>query len=252
MKTREQVGAALRTVLEPEPGILAAWEGGSVATGFADEYSDLDLMIVCEDDRVERCFELIEGHLAAEYGIERRYRVPEPGWHGFSQCFYRIRGVPELFYLDISVVKKSVPDKLTERDRHGIASVWFEKTPVVDTRPSSPEARDKRAAGLYRYVVETDFVIIAEFRKNLARGQFCEAFPSYYQFVTRQLGTLLNLKYRPEKVDFGIRYAAREYAPEDAALLESLLKCPSLEALGANFEKALARYEALKIELKRE
>ena len=127
--------------------------------------------------------------------------------------------------------------------------MWFEKTPVVDTRPSSREARDKRVADLYTYVVETDFVIIAEVRKNLARGRFCETFPSYYQFVTRQLGTLLNLKYRPEKADFGIRNAAREYAPEDAALLESLLKCPSLEVLGANFGKALARYEALKVEM---
>ncbi len=108
-------------------------KGGSAATGFEDEFSDLDLAIVCKDHAVEAIFSLLESWLKVNYSITRKFRVPEPSWHGFSQCFYQIENVPPLFYLDIAVIKKSLPDKFTESDRHGNAVVWFEKEKILDS-----------------------------------------------------------------------------------------------------------------------
>jgi len=36
----------LRQVLAADPSVIAAWEGGAHTTGFVDEYSDLDLLVV--------------------------------------------------------------------------------------------------------------------------------------------------------------------------------------------------------------
>jgi len=127
MKTREQVAEEIKSLLIKDKKVIAAWEGGSAATGFMDKYSDLDLAVVCEDDAVEAVYAKLEKLIEKNYGIERKYRVPEPAWHGFSQCFYKVGNVPELYYLDIAVIKRSIPDKFTEKDRHGDSVVWFEK-----------------------------------------------------------------------------------------------------------------------------
>ncbi len=249
MLTKQQIREDLHQLVYEIPQAIAAWEGGSAATGFVDDYSDMDLIIVCEDESVELIFEKLENYFESRCGIERKHRVPEPAWHGFSQCFYKIGNVPELFYMDIGVIKKSIPDKLTESDRHGFAAIWFEKEPTIDSTPCPQEKRDARCKQFYATAVQTDFLMCLEIKKNLSRQRYSEAFPFYYQFVSRQLGIMLNLKYRPEKVDFGLRYASRDYAIEDATLIEQLLQCDSLPVLSSNFESALSRYESLKAEL---
>ena len=250
MKTPEQVANGLREFLEQDSDIIAVWEGGSAATGYLDEYSDLDLAIVCNDDSVENIIELVDEYLENNYGIERRFRLPEPTWHGFSQCYYQIRNVPELYYLDISFMKKSLPDKFTESDRHGNAVIWFEKEKVIDSTPTPQDKVLARAKQFYRIATQADFITIIEINKAIARKRYSEAFPFYYQFIARNLGIMLNLKYRPCKVDFGLRYSYRDYEKADAELIEDLFKIESLEELNSKFRIALNRYEQLKEELK--
>ena len=59
----------IRKLLEEKKYILTAWEGGSAATGFLDEYSDLDLCLICDDDKVEKIFEIIADFLQQNYGL---------------------------------------------------------------------------------------------------------------------------------------------------------------------------------------
>ena len=93
--------------------VLAIWEGGSAATGFEDEWSDLDLITVTEQKAGD---EIFEGWIASGLftRIVRRYRVPEPTWHGMSQCFYQLKDSPE-FFMRSATVAKDNPNKLTER-----------------------------------------------------------------------------------------------------------------------------------------
>lgn len=252
MNTKDQVRERLKTLLIDDPAALAAWEGGSAATGFLDDFSDLDLVIVCEDEAVEVLFHKIEAHLENTYGIQRRYRVAEPAWHGFSQCFYKISQVPELFYLDIALIKQSIPNKFTESDRHGNALVWFEKTPVIDPTPTPADKVAEKGRHFFKMVTQSDFLIITEIEKALARNNFTEAFPRYYQFVSNQLGVLLNLKYRPCKVDFGLRYAYRDFEDPDVKLLTYALQVSSVDVLREKFKLVLHRYNQLNEELKGE
>ncbi len=252
MKTREEIKEGLKSLLEKDKKIIAAWEGGSAATGFEDEYSDLDLAVVCGDDAVEEVFSLIEKHLEAVYGIERKYRMPEPAWHGFSQCFYKTGNVPEFFYFDIAVIKNSIPDKFTERDRHGDSIVWFEKEKTIDPAPTPEEKVKEKGRKYYRFIADSDFLMEIELKKALARKNFTESFQSYYRLINGGLGVLLNLKYRPCKVDFGLRYAYRDFPKKEVELLTYSYKVNSVGDIETKAQNVLKRIVELKNELKNE
>ena len=250
MNVTEKINAKFKELLYNEKNVIAAWEGGSAATGFLDEYSDLDLAIVCEDDSVESIFKLLEDHIENNYGIIKKFRIPEPAWHGFSQCFYKIDKVPELYYLDIAVIKRSLPKKFTEKDRHGDSVIWFEKEKMIDPTPTPEKEVKAKGKKFYKMVTSSDFLSITELKKQLARGLYAEAFSQYNQLLMRNLGVMLNLKYRPCKVDFGTRYYYRDLPKEVFAKFERSLKNGSINELNNNVEIVLEWYEALKEELK--
>lgn len=249
MFDRKQISAIIKEWLIADDSIRAVWEAGSAATGFLDEWSDLDLSIVVLDDAVEAVFARLEKHLQDAFGILSKYRVPEPAWHGLSQCFYRVDKVPPLFYLDIAVIKTSIPDKLLEPDRHGNALVWFDRDRLYKPIPSSKEQMAKRCAAAYRNATSAAFVTALEVKKQIARERFSEAFPMYYAFIARHLAPLLNLKHRPAKVDFGLRYGYRDYPETDFHLVENALKACSIDVLASMFSRIEHRYKELAEEL---
>jgi hypothetical protein len=251
MKTKKQISNELQDLLISHEDVVAAWEGGSAATGFEDEFSDLDLVIICKDSAVERIFEEFDERLGKNYGILNKFRVPEPAWHGFSQCYYQIDKVHPLFYLDISLIKQSLPDKFTESDRHGNAVVWFEKEKILDSTPTEQEKVGKKAKHFYQIATQSDFITIIEIQKAIARNRYAEAFPIYFQFIARNLAILLNLKYRPAKVDFGLRYGYRDYEKADFEFIELLMKVSSIKELEEKFLLAKKRFYELKNEFKK-
>ena len=92
----------------------AAWLGGSDATGRTDAYSDLDLLVVAEDDRVEDVFAAIEATLTARSPIEHRYRLPPPTWHGHEQAFYQLEKAGPFLLLDMVVMKLNSEERYLE------------------------------------------------------------------------------------------------------------------------------------------
>lgn len=249
MFDRNEVSRLIREWTEKDDRVRAIWEGGSAATGHLDEWSDLDLSIVVTENAVEEVFSYLDLQFAHTFGIRRKYRVPEPAWHGFSQCFYQIDRVPPLFYLDIALIKTSLPDKFIQPDRHGNAVVWFDKDGWYQPVPSTTEEMVKRCKTAYKNATTADFVTAIEVRKQLARERFSEAFPMYYAYLARHLAPLLNLKHRPAKVDFGLRYAYRDYPEEDAKLVENALRACSIDVLSSMFDRLERRFAELSAEL---
>lgn len=247
MNTRLEITDALKRHFKKDSTIYAVWEGGSAATNQLDDLSDLDILVVCEDKAVESIFASLDTFLDTEFGIKSKYRVPEPTWHGFSQTFYQIVNTAPLFYLDISVIKESVPDKFTDERRHGSGVMWFERKQIIDQGVKIDlEAKGKR---MFNQAVDSAFLYVLETKKAIERERFSEAFAMYYSFVSRNLAVMLNLKYRPEKVDFGLRYAFRDYGDEDFLLVTNALKVSDLKSLEKMFDLVLARFKALKLEL---
>lgn len=239
----------LQTLLQSMPGVVAAWEGGSAATGYLDEYSDLDLGIAKEAIEAGSVLATLEEWFDTHYGIARKFRMPEPAWHGMSQGFYLLRGMPQFFYCDVCVVDSSNPRKFTEPDRHGNAVVWFDPKGVIGTGATPAEELESMQQRLLSIATETDFLTIIELQKALARNDWMGAHMNWITFVNRHLVVLLNLKHRPCKADFGIRYGSRDYPQHEVEVLVELLRVTSCKHITALLPRALDMYNRLKQEL---
>lgn len=241
MKTadfRATFKARIMEVFGEKPWMLGIWEGGSAATGFLDDLSDLDIGFVVDDDRVEEAFTLFEGLLNDHYGIKSRFRMPEPSWHGHSQCYYFVEKCPPLFYVDLLVEKKSAGDRLIEPDRHGKSIIWLNRERVLEPVPTPTGEMEKKNRRFYQFQKETCPISETETEKQLIRGNRIDAMLEYQGFVQRKLAALLNLKYRPAKFDFGIRYGDRDYPEEVADKAANLMYAASIEELEPLFREA--------------
>lgn len=243
------IKAKLKELLFAREDIVAAWEGGSAATGFYDDYSDLDLSIIVAGRETNEVFTLLEKHFEELYGIERQYRVPEPAWHGMSQCFYLLKDCQPCFYCDIAVVPQSRSDKFTAPDRHGNAVIWFDKDSIFTAVPTPEEERIKLVQRVLKSAISVDFLMTIELQKALLRRNWIASQMNWQMFLNRCLVPLMNVRYRPAKADFGIRYTDREYPPEAVRILEDLLRYGSVDDIAENSKKALTLYDELKLEL---
>ena len=249
MKHRADIIATLKPLFFEMDQVIAVWEAGSKATGYVDEYSDLDVYITVSDDGVEQTFTKLDELFSNRYGIIRKYRLNEPTWHGGSQCFYQLKYGPDYFYLDIAVFKLSNPNKFMEKDRHGIADVWFEKQPVYDDTPTPSEVIIAKNKAFFNAIIASDFLTMLEVEKAIYRHQYLDAYPFYYSFIARNVVGLLNLIYRPEKYDFGMRYIARTYDEKDKQLITQALGVKTIEELKYQYGKLKVRYEEAKAQL---
>lgn len=236
---RGRILAALRAALEPLPFARAFWEGGSAAFGRLDEYSDLDLHVDAEDDRVEDVFRAVEGALQALSPIELRWRLSEPTWHGHSQCFYRLRDAGPYLLVDLVVMKRSSASRFSERERHGEPRVLFDKAGVV--RPTSVDqaALAPRLAARREEIAARVRLLAPFVEKELLRGNRLAALEFYRGLVLAPLHELVRILHAPETHDYGLRYARRDLPPAVVARLEELAFVGTAEELRARTASAL-------------
>ncbi len=151
--SRKQIIDTMKAALQKPDYILAAWLGGSDATGRTDEISDIDMQIIVEDDRVEDAFSLTHKAVETLSPILHRYRFPEPTWHGHSQELLRLRDADPNHFLDFVVMKKSTQDRFLEKERHGSALVLFDRENLLIPPPfdwkTHTQKMTKRLADLH-------------------------------------------------------------------------------------------------------
>jgi len=211
--------AALQAALEPCPAVLAMWEAGSAAFGRADAWSDLDLQVLVEDDSVEAVLAAADRTLADLSPITVRHRLPEPTWHGHSQVFYRLADAPEHLVVDLVVLRRPVPERFLEQERHGVPLVLFDRTGEIAPRPLD---RAAWAAGLGQRleVLRREFALFQGFvRAEVARGNAMAALGAYRGYTLRPLLEAIRMRHCPERYDYGPKYSQADLP---AAVLERL------------------------------
>lgn len=249
MKPVEDLKTELKNIIEKQPQIIAAWEGGSAATGYMDEHSDLDLSIIIKDANPDDIFTFLDNYFEEKYGIRRRYRMPEPCWHGFSQCFYLLDNLPPLFYCDIGVIMADNPHKFTEPDRHGNAVIWFDKAGIYSAEETPQQEKKELIDRVFRIATEIDWLTIIELKKALVRNSWIGSHRNYLQFIHRHLVPLLNIRHCPERADFGMRYAERDYPQGVLNRLENYIRISSIEDIREKLPEVLQMFEELKKEI---
>jgi len=235
---RERIIESIVRVLEPEPFVHALWEGGAQAFDRVDKWSDIDICVSAEDERVLECFPLVERALETIAPIKLKHEIKQTLSPGYVQAFYRLAGTPDCLLVDLAVFKASWPDKLLEPEIHGTARFHFNKgdrvkIPRLDPRKLSGDLHNALARARMRFEIFNCFV-----PKEIDRGNLIEAITNYHRVVLDCLVDVLRIRHKPARFDFKTRYIHYDLPPDVAARLQSLYLVRDAEDLAEKYLEA--------------
>jgi predicted nucleotidyltransferase len=219
---RDRIIATLAAALESERWTLAAWLGGSDATGRTDEYSDVDLVAIVEDDRVDDAFDRVTAALESLSPIATRHRMPDPTWHGHAQMFAALRDASPHHFVDFVAMKRSATDRFLESERHGDPVVLFDRDGRIRSDPFDRKAHAERLRSRWEALRETFPMFQPLTLRALARGHVAEAAYWYVNMGLKPLVELLRMRHCPDRFDFGLRYLDRDVPPDVRERIERL------------------------------
>ena len=197
---------ALVDELKPLEYIHAFWEGGAIAFNRVDEWSDIDVYLVVDDDKVDKAFLDVERALRLLSPIKQKYDVPQSPYPGVAQAFYRLREASEYLIIDLAIMKLSTKDKFLEPEIHGNAVFYFNKSGAVRCPPLDRGALVSRLhARLDR--LQARFDMFNNFvQKEINRGNYLEAIDLYSMLTLATVVEALRIKHNPFHYDFKMRY----------------------------------------------
>ncbi|MCB9452625.1 MAG: nucleotidyltransferase domain-containing protein [Anaerolineaceae bacterium] len=220
---RETILDAVQTTLQPLDYVHAMWQGGAAAFNRADEWSDIDLMIIADGDHVADTVTALETALQSLSPIDIRNELPTPTWHGHWQTFYRLRDTSPFLFIDCVVLKRSNPNRFLETELHGQAVVHFDKGDFTQPPPFSVENHIELLKKRFEAVkVMFNLFHYVMTQKELNRGNSMDALAYYHAFTLRPLVEVLRMQHDPARYNFYIRYAKYDLPPEVVVRLEPL------------------------------
>ncbi|MEM1418936.1 MAG: hypothetical protein AAGH15_28845 [Myxococcota bacterium] len=246
---RDALVSLLAGAFEEAPWARAAFLGGSEATGRVDQWSDVDVHVIVEDGNVKDAFRAAERALQARSEIIARLRMPEPTWHGHSQCFYRVRDASPFALVDLVVMRRSAPDFYLQVERHGRPRVLFDRDGLVMPSPLDRDRLAERQSAHLAKLRAQHALFGPLIEKAVHRGHGPEAMHFYFTFTLRPLVDVLRMRFCPDRWDFGLRYLDRDLSADWAATLTRLAYVPDGEGLLARHREARAHFQAIVREL---
>jgi hypothetical protein len=242
---RDRIISVICQSLSQRQDVLAGWEGGSAAFGALDDYSDIDLNMLVNDDA---SMDLLHAALADALNTVSPITISHPAPPG---RYYQLRDGGEFLLVDVCFVRVGASGSVRAVERHGQTIPLFDKGHWLHPRPLDEGAlaieRDRRFRELEPwYSASQSFV-----RKAIARGQHVEARTCYWGYTLRPLAELLRMRHCAARWDFGMRYLDRDLPPAEYARIREFMYVCDLADLAAKLPKAEAWGAVLLQELDR-
>jgi hypothetical protein len=241
--TRDAIVEALRGAFEPLEWAHAAWLGGSDATGRTDAWSDVDFVVLVDDERVEEAFRIAAQTLKQLSGLAHRYRIPSPTWHGHEQEFFQVEGADPCHFVDFVPMARSSRDRLLEPERHGEQHVLFDPAGLIRPAPFDRAAHLAKMEERLATLRERFPLFQGLVTKAVRRGAVPDAVATYYQMTLRPLVEILRMRHAPERFDFGLRYLDRDLPPDLRCEIERISLAGTLCEVESHRCRAQALFE---------
>ena len=236
----------VQAAVEPLGFVHALWLGGANSFHRVDAWSDIDMQICCEDDRVADVVAAIEQALPP---VDLRFELPQPTWHGHWQAFYRFRDASPFLLLDLAIMKLGSPQKFLEPEIHGQADIRFDKIGVTQVPPLDRAAWTQRLQHR-RQVLSTQFNMFQILTlKEINRGNWIEAVAFYHTWTLRPLIEALRIQHAPLHYDFATRYVYYDLPHEIVRRLEPFFFLANGDDLIAKHAAAGAWFQSLMMDL---
>jgi predicted nucleotidyltransferase len=239
---REIIIEKIISTLQPLDFVLALWQGGSAAHGYTDEWSDIDIAVVVEDNCVQKTFDIVEKTLGEISEIELKYRVPEPAWHGQSQCFWRLKESPPFLLIDFAVFRRSSKNEFLEIERHGNVPIAFDKANLIVPPPLDKNQHFSQMQARFHQLQILFDLLQPLVKKEIYRGHLAEAIGNYQAWTLLPLVEVLGTIYRPYRYDFKLKYFSRDFPAEIVDRVTPLFCIASLEDLAAKQQTAASYF----------
>ena len=243
MLTREVIVETLVNALEPLDYVHAFYEGGAAAFGRIDEWSDIDLYAVADDEKIDAVFLAVEKTLERLSPIEQKLRTPQLPWPGVSQTFYKLSTASEFLLIDLAVLKLNAPEKFLEPLIHGNVVFYFNKNDALkpnrfDKKTFSEKLRVRLQMMQARFSMFNNLV-----QKEIYRHNYLEAMEWYHVFTLTALVEALRMKHNPVHHDFRMRYMHYELPTETIRRLENLYFVKNAKDLQEKYNEATEWYK---------
>jgi predicted nucleotidyltransferase len=237
--TRDKVIQTLVNALKSLGYVYAFYEGGAVAFGRVDEWSDIDLYLIVEDTKINETFLAVEEALKSISPVKQKYEVAQLPWPGVSQAFYRLENASEYLIIDLAILKLNSPEKFLQSEIHGNSVFYFNKLDKLSIPPLDKNAFvEKMSERLKR--LQARFDMFGNFvQKEINRGNFLEALDLYYTLVLGSLVEVLRMKHNAVHYDFRMRYVHYELPPEVVVKLERLYFVKNARELQDKYREAV-------------
>ena len=187
----------------------AVWIGGSAATGGYDEWSDLDIDMLCTPGTSPRVHEdLLAGLPLPAASV---WRLPDGTWPDGRQSFVTLDPDPGSLaaptrILDLHVHDDTPAARAVDDRRHGRVIAVHDPDGLIEQRDDDEaELTDRRLAEVDQIRQRRD-VAGWLVHRAIARQQPAEATALYLRLGLGALVTLLRSEACPWRFDYGLRY----------------------------------------------
>lgn len=236
--TREIIINKLVDALKPLDYVQAFWEGGAAAYNRIDEWSDIDIYIVADDEKVDDTIRVVEKTLIILAPIKQKLELPKSQWPEISQIFYELEGTNKYLVIDLAVLKASSPEKFLEPEIHGDARFYFSKSAVFKSYPLDKQAFSKKLRERKELLKAKFDIFNIHVQKEINRGNILEAIDLYHTFTLATLIETLRMKHYPVHYDFKTRYIHYELPLDIIQRLEELSFIKDERDMQAKYDQA--------------
>lgn len=235
---RETIINKISATLRPLNFAYAMWEGGAAAYNRVDEWSDINLSVVVNDDYVEEIFNAVDSTLKTLSTIEYKYFLPQPTWHGHAQAFYQLANSSQYLIINFLVIKHSSSNKFLEAEIHGNVVVYFDK---IFLTPHNIDTKSffKRIQQRIKDIESRLPLIEVLINKELNRKNYIEAYDNYYRSLLDFLVEILRIRYSPYHYNFKVKNIAYDLPDGIMKSLKKLFFVKDEKQLEVSYIEAL-------------
>lgn len=218
----------LTTRCAEDPDIKAAWIGGSAVTGGYDDWSDLDVDVMCTTGTATAVHDRVVAQLRADFEVKDVWRLPPDAYPDGAQSFLNLLARPGLLEeptLLLDMLFLDVTDERTRVDvrRHGSPLVLHDPDGLLVLRPDDPDTMSAAIALAVHQVRQRRMTGEWLVNRAIRRGHWGEALDLYLRFALTAVVRLLRVQHCPWRHDYGLRYLRDDLPADVADRVESLV-----------------------------
>lgn len=226
----------LKNVMEQDEAVHAMWIAGSVAEGYADELSDIDVCLDIDDGHDEEIFGSIEKFLQSKGKLDINFG--ESATPPFSHKVYHLAHMEPYHFIEVTLHTHSHDLGLFDRMRK--IKVLFDKDGTTAFKPFDKVSYDKMLRERKQFLIEKIALGELSVKKEITRRQFMDALHNYQFWLVEPIIELARIKHAPLKVTYGLKHGARDLPEDTVKEIESLYIIRSLDDLTNKIEDVRA------------